>query len=108
MTTEVILYRTQPVAGYYQLTTASINDTNKTISIISGDAHIEWFVNIKLTDADRLRAALAGHRKYQNRNNHSDILIMLKDIFESKTDNPFEEIKEFLKHADIPFKLDRW
>ncbi len=108
MTTEVILYRTQPAAGSYWLTTASINDTNKTISIINGDGHIEWFINIKLTDADHLRAALAKHKIFQNKSNHSNILIMLKDIFESKTDNPFEEIKEFLNHADIPFELDRW
>ncbi len=108
MTTEVILYRTQPVAGYYQLTTASINDTNKTISIISGDGHIEWFINIKLTDEDHLRAALAKHKQYQNKDNHCNIPMMLKDIFESKTDNPFEEIKDFLDNSNIPYKLDRW
>ena len=53
MTTKdsVTLYKTEPIDKKYWLTTASLDEGNN-ISIISGDAHVEWFINWNIPVSD--------------------------------------------------------
>lgn len=103
----VILYKTEPPGKNYWLTTASLDEGNN-ISIVSGDAHAEWHINIKSSNTDHLCSALANLSKPQGKEDGFNVLTMLKDSFGSQAENPFEEIREFLDRSNIPYKLDRW
>jgi hypothetical protein len=104
----VALYRDH---GPFWLTEAFIKKDGG-ISICSGDSDAEWYINIEPKDVDSLLHALEAKRKRlrlklsDQETGSGGVLTLLRILFASDDNNPFETIKVFLAQEKIPWKHD--